>query len=439
MQVGEIEISPFQPFMLFMGTEDNQQVGARVVNIASKFNLGPEVTGINLQMLAQMYPELGGKCVKERMAAVFFRLSHNMPCLRNKTIELGLERVAHLGRDQTKAICRRALVLLYETGSAVITGTVDEAISRYMAHQFCLMLANKVGIPAVMTDFVMTNIVMNCQMQYGVNLDLLASSNRSLGQRIAYDPHKFPMAVVHSASYYDAMMPQHDRKTKALISSRGCINITGVRSLQAGIDFLNEIFPEMYRVQVDPKTGGLLHMFVPHRTMGPSPTAAAAAAVAYSRLLAASDPLTPHTQGDDASSDEGDSTQAETNGSTGSTLARYRGGTMWPNTSFNPASPSEDTTSSPPKLSSGTRNELASLLGLNAGGSGEGVGSDDSNNMSWDVLVDVVLHSTGLTGNPVPPTSMNSRSVFDIFPSSLVDPQTSFVGGATSSLTGPHS
>lgn len=257
-----VEVCPFQTFLVCMDSPDGQQVAGREVNVACKFNLGPMCRRVNLQAIAQMFPELGGKCVIERMAAVFFRLSVNMPCLRNKIMDLGLERVRELGRDNTQAIYRRALVLLYETGGGVITGMADETESRYMAHMFCAMLAERTGIPAVLTDFTMKNIVINCQMQYGLDLDLLKSMS-TLSARIKYNPQKFPMAVVHSASFFDSTLPASDRKTAALLTDGGCINITGVDTLMGGIKFLREIHPELYRFQTDPTTGALLHMNAP--------------------------------------------------------------------------------------------------------------------------------------------------------------------------------
>lgn len=256
-----MEVAPFQPFLVCMDSPDRQQVAGRKVNVACTFNLGPDCTGINLQMLAQMFPELGGKCVIERMAAVFFRMSNNMSCLRNRITGLGLEGMRELGRDQTQSIYRRALVLLYAPGNAVITGMADEAMSRAMAHSFCRIVSETTGMPAVMTDFAMTNIVINFQMQHGVSLDLLRTTS-ALATRIDYTPSKFPMAVIHSASCYDATLPQHDKKTTALVSSRGCVNITGIDSLEEGILFMREIFPELWKYQVD-EFGALLHIQAP--------------------------------------------------------------------------------------------------------------------------------------------------------------------------------
>ena len=266
----EMDVCPFQPVLVMMDSLDDQQVAARKVNIHCKFNLGPACSEINLQMLAQMFPDLGGKCVVERMPAVFFRLSRNMPCLRNKIQELGLERIKELGREQTQSIYQRALVLLYAPGNAVITGMGDEAVSRCLAHQFCLMLSERTGIPAVLSDFVMTNIVVNCQMQYGVNLNLL-DSNSALASRIRYNPLKFPMAVIHSKSKFDGTLAQHDCKTAALVSARGCINITGVTSMRAAVAFLREIFPELWRFQIaGTDQNELLHMDTPVLQLRPS-------------------------------------------------------------------------------------------------------------------------------------------------------------------------
>jgi TATA-box binding protein (TBP) (component of TFIID and TFIIIB) len=264
-----MDVAPFQPFLVCMDSPDRQQVAGRKVNVACTFNLGPDCTGINLQMLAQMFPELGGKCVIERMAAVFFRMSNNMACLRNRIVGLGLDGMRELGRDQTQSIYRRALVLLYAPGNAVITGMADEAMSRAMAHSFCRIVTETTGMPAVMTDFQMTNIVINFQMQHGVSLDLLRTTS-ALATRIDYTPSKFPMAVIHSASCYDATLPQHDKRTTALVSSRGCVNITGISSLEEGILFMREIFPELWKYQVD-EFGALLHIQAPPvRPSGPT-------------------------------------------------------------------------------------------------------------------------------------------------------------------------
>ncbi|HPC28445.1 MAG TPA: hypothetical protein PKX17_06925, partial [Candidatus Methanomethylicus sp.] len=255
--------------------EDNQQVAARKVNIACKFNLGPECTNINLQLLAQMFPDLGGKCVIERMAAVFFLVSSSMPCLRQKSMQLGIRRLKDLGRNQTQAIYRRFLILIYEPGNGVITGGADEALTRYMAHQFCHMLAVKTGMPARLTNLVLTNIVLNMQMQNNVHLDLLKSRS-NLGPRIKYNPAKFPMAVIHSASRFDSTLDQRNSNIAALIShvktGGCCVNITGILTTEQGFDFMREIYPEIWRFQTDPSTGALLHMDAPTLQLAGGPS-----------------------------------------------------------------------------------------------------------------------------------------------------------------------
>lgn len=313
-------IAPFDSFAVKMkgkGSYPDQLVFGRCVNIASTFNLGPLVNEVNLQGIAQMFPSMGCKSLIERMTAVFFRLSFNMPCLRRKMIPYpetrpalptdsvprfdgrqdGSEPIANprrpatrkgnglLDRQVIKSTYRRALVLLYAPGNAVITGTTDESFGRLMAHMFCFMLSETAGIPAVMYDFKTNNNVLNCQMQHGVNIDVLAQHSATISGRIK-KPQKFPMAVITPAPDQIGPRPIEQEQptsgaegdedeefkyvpippsegTTALVSHHGCINITGAESMGQGVDYLKDVYNELWQYQTEDRGARMLHITAP--------------------------------------------------------------------------------------------------------------------------------------------------------------------------------
>ena len=309
-------VAPFDSFAVKMkgkGGYPDQLVYGRCVNIASTFNLGPLVDEVNLQGIAQMFPSMGGKSLIERMTAVFFRLSFNMPCLRRKMIPYpetrpyrptdtiprnercdgaspvtnpcrGSVRTGNglLDRQAIKSTYRRALVLLYAPGNAVITGNTNESFGRMMAHMFCFMLSETAGIPAIMHGFTTNNNVLNCQMEHGVNIDVLAQHSDIAGR--IKKPHRFPMAMITPAPEQirlrDPTDPDNGRDadpdqpfeyrpippgpgTTALVSEHGCVNITGADCMGQGIDYLKDVYDGLWKFQTGATASKMLHITAP--------------------------------------------------------------------------------------------------------------------------------------------------------------------------------
>lgn len=156
------------------------------VNVVGTCNLG---VGLNLLMLAQERRwELPVKFNPDKFAAITFNFESS-------------------GITQMTA-------LIFSTGNVVLTGAVSEEQSRDAAWDLALYF-NWLGIPARVCHFKIRNMVSSLRLGFEVDLYAL---QEGLGDRVCYEPWKFPAAVVRST---------FDEKEVTLVYISGGVVLTG--------------------------------------------------------------------------------------------------------------------------------------------------------------------------------------------------------------------
>ena len=118
---------------------------------------------------------------------------------------------------------KKTTVLMFSTGNIVHTGATTEQHARLSAHYFIHFLNKSLEIPAILSDFVVVNIVATIEnMGFKVDVEELG---KSLGSRATYDPrgkNGFPACRIRSAV--------DRRKQVSLVCFSGSVVITGCRT-----------------------------------------------------------------------------------------------------------------------------------------------------------------------------------------------------------------
>lgn len=162
---------------------------AVIVNVVSTYNLGD--LKLNLRKLTIYRRDVPVKFNPMRFAAA--------------TINL-------VNEDGEKTTA-----LMFGSGNMVHTGAKTEEDARLHAHTLVRFLNQWLGIPAMVTDFTITNMV--CDFKLGFEVDL-RGIKAELGARTKYNPLKFPACRILS--------PDDPKKVSLVYHSGGTV-LTGLK------------------------------------------------------------------------------------------------------------------------------------------------------------------------------------------------------------------